>query len=215
MAAGTEDTRLGDLLIRWKGMRALGQDISIDKLCAGDSELAEGLRHRIAALQEMDPLVSATRLLTAPQSPRDVVGITAPSPRRSAACTATYHDLRFHAAGGLGEVFMAQGDDLHRDVALKFIKNRLSDDPECRRRFLQEAEVTGRLEHPGIVPVYSLGQDEESQPCYAMRFIRGQTLEEAIRDFHDAKIGAAPALRNSALRGLIKRLVAVCNTIAY
>ena len=87
-------------------------------------------------------------------------------------------------------------------------------DPDCQRRFFQEAEITGRLEHPGIVPVYSLGHDGDGSPCYAMRFIRGRTLEDAIQEFHGAG-GPGPAGRPHQLRGLIKRLVAVCNTIAY
>src|SRR5256885_2341370 len=147
MAAEPEDTRLSNLLNRCEEMRQLGQDVTVEELCAGHSELATELKCRIAALPEMDPLESATRLLSTPPTPLAVAGILPGSPRQSAACTATYRDLRFHAAGGLGEVFRAHGDDLHRDVALKFMKPRMSHDPESRRRFLQEAEVTGRLEH--------------------------------------------------------------------
>ena len=47
-------------------------------------------------------------------------------------------------------------------------------------RVLREAEITGRLEHPGIIPVYGLGTDAAGRPYYAMRFVRGQTLKEAI-----------------------------------
>jgi RNA polymerase sigma factor (sigma-70 family) len=54
-----------------------------------------------------------------------------------------------------------------------------------RRRFLQETEITARLEHPGVVPVYGLVQDADGNPCYAMRFIRGESLNEAIRRFHE------------------------------
>ena len=65
--------------------------------------------------------------------------------------------LRPHARGGLGEVFVARDAELHREVALKEIQDRHADDPDSRARFLLEAEVTGGLEHPGIVPVYGLG----------------------------------------------------------
>ena len=76
--------------------------------------------------------------------------------------------------------------ELQREVALKQIKSESADDPDSRARFLLEAEVTGRLEHPGIVPVYGLGFDGQGRPYYAMRFVRGITLDEAIATFHKA-----------------------------
>ena len=216
MTFGPDDSRASDLLLRWEELREQGEDIVIEELCDGDTTLAEELRRRIATLEEMDPLCSATsRSLTHRDNGELGHATSSPPQRLAARCTSTYSDLRFHAAGGLGEVFMARGDDLHRDVALKFLKSRSARDPDSQRRFLQEAEVTGRLEHPGIVPVYSLGRDEEDRPCYAMRFIRGRTLDEAIHEFHVARVMAGPAERNHALRELINRLVSVCNTIAY
>jgi transposase len=74
-----------------------------------------------------------------------------------------YRPERFHAKGGLGEVWLAQDQELHRDVALKRIQPRYRDDAESRRRFLLEAEIIGRLEHPGVVPVYGLHQGEDSK----------------------------------------------------
>src|SRR4029077_6085620 len=62
--------------------------------------------------------------------------------------------LRPHARGGLGAVFVALDEELHREVALKQILDQHADDPTSRQRFLVEAEITGGLEHPGIVPVY-------------------------------------------------------------
>lgn len=98
-----------------------------------------------------------------------------------------YHILRPHAEGGLGQVLVALDKEVNRQVAFKQIKPRFSHDVRSRARFLVEAEVTGRLEHPGIVPVYGLGAHEDGRPFYAMRFIRGQSLRAAIRDFHAAR----------------------------
>ena len=81
--------------------------------------------------------------------------------------------LRPHARGGLGAVFVALDAELHREVALKQILDHHADDPASRQRFLLEAEITGGLEHPGIVPVYGLGTYGDGRPYYAMRFIRG------------------------------------------
>src|ERR1051326_2497706 len=84
--------------------------------------------------------------------------------------------LQLHSAGGLGEVFLAQDEELRREVALKRIQAQFAGHAESRARFLREAEITGALEHPGVVPVYGLGQSADGRPFYAMRFIRGETL---------------------------------------
>jgi WD40 repeat protein/serine/threonine protein kinase len=125
--------------------------------------------------------------------------------------------LHAHARGGIGVVSVAFDAELQREVALKQIKAESADDPDSRARFLLEAEVTGRLEHPGIVPVYGLGFDEAGRPYYAMRFVRGVTLEEAISKFHaaDAERSRDPRERALALRQLLGRFINVCHTMAY
>lgn len=65
--------------------------------------------------------------------------------------------LRPHARGGIGEVFLAFDQELNREVALKETQSRHVQDESHRERFVREAEVTGGLEHPGIVPIYCLG----------------------------------------------------------
>src|SRR5262249_44060764 len=92
--------------------------------------------------------------------------------------------LQLHAKGGLGQVWVAHDDELHREVALKEIQNRYADHLESRDRFMREARITGKLEHPGIVPVYGLGHYADGRPFYAMRFIKGDSLKEAIEAFH-------------------------------
>jgi hypothetical protein len=124
--------------------------------------------------------------------------------------------LRPHARGGLGAVFVALDTELHREVALKQILDRHADDPGSRTRFLLEAEVTGRLEHPGIVPVYSLGTYTNGRPYYAMRFIRGDSLKDAVEQFHTDKSSRHDAGRRSLeFRKLLQRFVDVCNAIQY
>jgi serine/threonine-protein kinase len=92
--------------------------------------------------------------------------------------------LRPHAQGGLGVVSVALDEELHREVALKEIQERYASDEQQRLRFLLEAEITGGLEHPGIVPVYGLGHHPDGRPFYAMRFVRGESLKEAVARFH-------------------------------
>src|SRR5262249_13215703 len=91
--------------------------------------------------------------------------------------------LRPHAKGGLGQVYVAVDEELHREVALQEIQGKHADHPDSRARFLLEAEVTGELELPGIVPVYGLGQYDDGRPFYAMRFICGDNrVARAGRD---------------------------------
>jgi tetratricopeptide (TPR) repeat protein len=124
--------------------------------------------------------------------------------------------LRPHARGGLGEVFVARDEELHREVALKEIQQRHADQPDSRARFLLEAEITGGLEHPGIVPVYGLGAYPDGRPFYAMRLIRGDSLKDAIQHFHQADVpGRDPGERAVAYRGLLRRFLDMCNAVAY
>ncbi len=124
--------------------------------------------------------------------------------------------LRPHARGGLGAVFVALDGELNREVALKQILDHHADDPVSRQRFLIEAEITGGLEHPGIVPVYGLGTYDGGRPYYAMRFIKGDSLKEAIERYHgDATLKADPGRRSLELRKLLRRFLDVCNAIDY
>ena len=140
---------------------------------------------------------------------------------RAASNLAVARALRFRvlrplAKGGLGEVFVARDEELRREVALKLIQEQFADDTDSRDRFLFEAEITGRLEHPGVIPVYGLGVDGKGRPYYAMRFIRGESLKESIARFHRADGPTRePGERSLALRELLGRFINVCNTIAY
>src|SRR5262249_42609912 len=120
--------------------------------------------------------------------------------------------LRPHARGGLGAVFVALDEELHREVALKEILDQPADDPASRKRFLMEAEITGGLEHPGIVPVYGLGTYAGGRPYYAMRLIRGDSLKDAAARFHaDPALKSDPGRRSLELRKLLRRFLDVCN----
>jgi eukaryotic-like serine/threonine-protein kinase len=127
-----------------------------------------------------------------------------------------YRKVRDHAEGGLGIVFVARDEELNREVALKEIKPEYADNLARQSRFLIEAEITGGLEHPGIVPVYGLGHYDDGRPYYAMRFIRGDSLKDAIKIFHaDPTQKKDPGARALALQKLLRRFLDVCNAVAY
>ena len=137
-------------------------------------------------------------------------------PRATLPGSVRYRPLRPLGRGGLGEVFVAHDEELHREVAVKEIQARHRGTDECLVRFLLEAEVTGRLEHPGVVPVYSLGRHADGRPYYAMRLVKGETLHDAIEHFHKADVpGRDAGERSLDFRGLLRRFVDVCNAIAY
>lgn len=130
--------------------------------------------------------------------------------------------LKLHAQGGIGDVYLARDQELQRNVALKEIQQRFVERKDQRHRFLLEAEITGNLEHPGIVPVYSLGRNAAGKPFYAMRFVQGESLAAAIRRFHlerkqaAAKDGdRAGALWGVEFQQLLRRFLDVCDAIEY
>ncbi len=125
-----------------------------------------------------------------------------------------YTLTRLHAEGGLGRVWIARDGDLNRDVALKELKPSPASYSEASRRFLKEAQVTGQLEHPNIVPVYELGRrPNDNQPFYTMRFVHGQTLRDAAEEYHrrrrEGREDPVEWLR------LLQAFVSVCNAVSY
>jgi tetratricopeptide (TPR) repeat protein len=118
---------------------------------------------------------------------------------------------KFHAKGGMGEVWLAADSDIGREVALK--RMRLGHEHQ-RDRFLLEAQITGQLEHPGVVPVHELGVNEEGQPFYVMKFVHGRTLEKAIKEYHSDKPASDVPREVQQLR-LLEVFVDLCQTVAY
>jgi tetratricopeptide (TPR) repeat protein len=117
----------------------------------------------------------------------------------------------FHARGGIGEIWLAEDAEIGRPVALK----RLRPTSEGQRdRFLVEAQITGQLEHPGIVPVHDLGVDEGGRPFYVMSFVRGRTLNEVIDEYH-AGGNLTGEQRQVQFARLLEIFVQVCQAVAY
>ncbi len=118
-----------------------------------------------------------------------------------------------HARGGIGQVWQAHDGELGRDVALKELLPGRADDKELRARFLAEAQITAQLDHPSIVPVYELVRPRDGDPFYTMPFVRGRTLTEAARDFHQRRQEGRD--RPGELHELLQAFVSVCNALSY
>jgi serine/threonine protein kinase/formylglycine-generating enzyme required for sulfatase activity/WD40 repeat protein len=235
------DDRLIDLLIEWEERRTRGLPSAPSDLVPQDPQLAAELEQHIARLGMVPNLElpgPQTFAATIAKAKEPSTANDQPQPILRTQLNEDHRFLakRYHMGGGLGDVFLAHDQQLGREVALKEIRKDKSEDAEARARFVREAEITGRLEHPGIVPVYGLGQHADGRPYYAMRFIRGQTLADAIRTYHSgARPQQAPAHhsggtpetktprskprsaseRNLELRGLLQRFVSVCYAIDY
>jgi serine/threonine-protein kinase len=110
------------------------------------------------------------------------------------------------ARGGMGAVLKGRDADLGRDLAVKVLLERHRNDPELVRRFVEEAQIAGQLQHPGIVPVYELGAFADRRPYFAMKLVKGRTLAEILRD----RPGPAHDLPR-----LLATFLQVAQTVAY
>ena len=84
------------------------------------------------------------------------------------------------ARGGMGAVLKGRDSDLGRDLAVKILLESHRDKPEMIRRFIEEAQIAGQLQHPGIVPIYELGAFGDRRPYFAMKLVKGHTLAEIL-----------------------------------
>ncbi len=107
------------------------------------------------------------------------------------------------ARGGVGIVLKGRDIDLGREVAMKVIRPEYADQPEILRRFIEEAQIGGQLQHPGIVPVYELGMRDDRRVFFTMKLIRGQTLAALLRD------------RTGEHGQWLRIFEQVCQTVAY
>lgn len=112
------------------------------------------------------------------------------------------------ARGGMGVVHRVLERSLNRVVALKVLKPDKATSPGARKRFIAEAQITGQLEHPYIVPVYELGVDDDGQTFFTMKLLEGRTLEKAIED-------RRPAVDDAALRDAVDVILKVADALSF
>ncbi|MFK8114381.1 MAG: protein kinase [Rubripirellula sp.] len=110
------------------------------------------------------------------------------------------------ARGGMGAIIKGRDTDLGRDLAIKVLLDSHKDKPEVIQRFVEEAQIGGQLQHPGIAPIYELGQFADKRPFFAMKLVKGQTLSKLLADREDATDERARFI------GIFEQ---VCQTMAY
>ena len=101
---------------------------------------------------------------------------TAPAAPALPAQVGRYEVLEEIAHGGMGAVFKVRDPDLGRTLALKVLLDCHQDRPDLQRRFLEEAQIGGQLQHPGLVPVHELGRLPDQRPFFTMKLVKGRTL---------------------------------------
>src|SRR5450631_3159744 len=129
-----------------------------------------------------DMEVALTERPTVTMSP----ALYGPSIHRIPATIGHYRIIRLLGEGGMGAVYEAEQENPRRTVALKVIKPGLASSG-LLRRFEQEAQALGRLQHAGIAQIYEASTADAGfglQPYFAMEFIRGKTLREHVQDKH-------------------------------
>jgi tetratricopeptide (TPR) repeat protein len=128
------------------------------------------------------------------------------SPRMRAPDDGRYEVLGEIARGGVGVILKGHDTDLGRDVAMKVLREEHVARPEVFQRFVEEAQIGGQLQHPGIVPVYELGLSADRRPFFTMKLVNGRTLAALLRE---RKSPAVERWRFVSVFG------AVCQTMAY
>lgn len=124
-----------------------------------------------------------------------------------------YKLIAEHGRGGFSAVWRADDTKMGRRIALKRLGSNLARQSESRRRFVSEARVTARLEHPGIVPVYDMSSLDEEHAYYTMKLVRGDTMAEKITAIHERPVG--DGTRAVEEKNLLRSFLDVCNTIDY
>lgn len=124
-----------------------------------------------------------------------------------------YRLLDNFAHGGLGNIWRAEDTSIHREIAFKELLPKALKNRVIVERFLEEAQITGQLEHPGIVPIYDVGYQENGTPFYAMKLLKGGNMDEAIESLH--AIPRDSTERQLAFTRLLRQFIAVCQAVGF
>ncbi|MCA8989811.1 MAG: protein kinase, partial [Planctomycetaceae bacterium] len=213
------DVETLDLLLdAWEDAIENGHNPDPEVICRDAPHLLEEFKARIEKLSKMDQRLQPAPAPEAESADGTVIQRSAPEavPSHAIEWQTDVSQLEYHAHGGLGIVFRGFDRQLHRVVAVKFIRERRRHIPIDAQRFRVEAEITSRLDHPGVAPVHGYGLTESGVPFYAMRLVEGKTLQQRIDSFHNRlRKEATPSDSSLEFRKLLNSFISVCNTIEY
>lgn len=129
----------------------------------------------------------------------------------------SYRDEGLLGSGAMGVVRRVRDPSLNRSMAMKVMRSEMMDNPQAVNRFVEEAQTTAQLQHPGILPVFEIGSDPEGQVYFTMQEVSGGTLQDVIADLHAV---AEPGRWHTTVRGWTFRRVITafrqaCDAVAY
>lgn len=122
-----------------------------------------------------------------------------------------FQNLKLLGMGGMGVVYEADDPALERKVALKMLRAPYRSDRSHIARFIKEARITAKIDHPNIIAVHNLGMDKDCGAYFSMRRIKGETLQSIL---HKLRENDPAAVRQYSLRRLLDIFVAACNGVA-
>jgi hypothetical protein len=158
------------------------------------------------ALRHSSGVTSRILLRDEPDAPSPVVDPRPLEETIAAGGPGRYHLHGEIARGGMGIVLKGRDPDLGRDIAMKVLHPGHAGTPTMIQRFIEEAQIGGQLQHPGILPVYELGLDAGRKPYFTMRLVKGRTLAALLEERPD------PAHDLGRFLAVFEQ---VCQTVAY
>ncbi|MHC4955845.1 MAG: protein kinase domain-containing protein [Planctomycetota bacterium] len=175
----------------------------MDELKSGRLEPGQSV---LEAIEHASGRKSRVLLRDVPDEHAPLIRVVKPGSDEEAEDDRRYLTLGEIARGGVGVVFKSRDKDLGRDVAVKMLSKRLCEDPEIVERFVEEAQITGQLHNPGIVPVYDIGLQPDGRPYFVMKLVKGRTLAALLEE---------RASTSAERRKFLSVFEQVCRTAGY
>jgi tetratricopeptide (TPR) repeat protein len=201
-----KDVPIENLLVERGWLTTAGKNL-VEQLCHLKMSKHGGDAHaslvEVARPELFDALTTLADIPASPPASTRSGKTLAPGSRGKAGRYDLFEQL---GRGGMGLILRGHDPELGRDVAVKLLREDRQDETDLKRRFVEEAQVSGQLQHPGVVPIYDLGCDENGLPYFAMKLVKGRTLADLLRD--------RPNPRHDVNR-FLTIFEQVCQTLAY
>lgn len=159
-----------------------------------------------SVLKAMEKTIDVPRVVLREEAQSDLI-VRPKSPEMPDRNTDSRYQLQGEIArGGMGAILKGRDTDLGRDLAIKVLLEEHKHKPDVLQRFIEEAQIGGQLQHPGIAPVYELGQFADRRPFFSMKLVKGETLARLLNDREHL------SEERGKLLGIFEQ---VCQTMAY
>ncbi len=208
-AVAGQSERLIDLLAEWEEQRRLGRILTAEELCPDDAALCAELRSRIARRKQLNAVFDMPTLGEG----------EAPPPSSALPQVAGYEILEVIGHGGMGVVYKARQLGLNRLVALKMILAGMNASPQDLARFRTEAEAVAQLQHPSILQIFEIGE-QNGCPFLALEYVGGGSLAEHLngtpvgpRQAAELVLSLARAVHHAHEKGIVHRDLKPANVL--